>query len=1292
MAAIDIANWTVNRLKSECTIWSLWTSNGIVDMLTIIPRLRCGSVPDVCGAGVDWLTLHFLRSYMILYSFREIQETGYIRHYARKVQMLMLLFFQVFSLLLIMAGTVFSLEILGELTFMEDSCIENAYGDSISLMTAMYYVIVSVTTVGFGDIVPRSTITRLLSTAFILIGISSIYRIQYEFGQLWTSGREGAVTFTPKAGTKHVVVILGVRGRPSKLSSLLGGFLHEILNSSHQRTSGSFAPKTRSLRPSFQAKRSRAIEYVEAKDIGKTEDWPFVVIFSPGTWNLGESGKGCERGTRIATFDEFLGSLGLPSHARRRVLYVVGSSTSKADLDRAGVGTSMLTFILGDTTSDAPDDDDAQNVFTAVALMNLYSGIHLRVMLDRPESKNLAVQAGIEVSRCFSVRELKANILAQSVRCHGLIPALTGLFHSADADAVENVLQSSRKQVSTARPVDSQLSKGRSLCSMKSFCSINDEPLVSGNLDEWMVPFFQGLHRSVFGFLLCAEYDGRTFGELACDAYEQCGGIVIGVFDRGTLVVCPQNTNRHPLHRGQIIFAISESSSDLDPFRLPLHDHGDWRTVLSRARDAKSRCMREDGVHKQVAKLMRNQLRSKVLFRNDPSGLKTRGQLFQRESCLNFRSMSVRGSSGIDLTYAMDTLSKFAERMNRQTSLATPTCTSLRRCSAVAREAQCEILEWRQDAEGQEIVVLVVCNGEVWQQVRTFVSCLNAEYLPTRWRVIILTPTTPPASLRVDCGEHQVAAIEGSCLSARSLFDAGVAEASSVVVMSGTPPQETDLHEPRFRDYKAILCAQELECWCGFLPRETFTIYELQDSRSVSQLPNLRSTPAMTYDQLFKEEVEPSEEEQHSSQGEREGTETTHGSRCNRFRAPVGQRDKKMSCRKINLPEGNSCLPTEAASMFNPRFAAGQVFTTEVWGAMLGHMFYMPALIELLEALVMPDRRGQSAFFWHIRVLPKYAGRPCSRLFRDMVLGGWDKDDKDEQSPCKNTLTPGIPHLPCSREGSPSQPHEGPSVPLAVYRLRDDIGPGLLRRGATPTYDESDDETEKEEDFGLAQGTGGYHYNILAPPPKFILRSNDWVLVLGSREFGRRANEIGILRGNHQGHMSKRRPCARGSFPGPRAPSYTDGVDPSGPPATPLSATGASGVHAAAVEIVANERAVAEINIGIGLGMSDDDVGTAPASDGALPEGCTIPLPTEGPCSITEAHLAAQLLAATRVSMPTVAQTASEQQSSMSRKSVLRTRSSECAQNPALPNSMLALIPEPTIDLRDQRVHEKRST
>merc|ERR1711871_1151624 len=101
---------------------------------------------------------------------------------------------------------------------------------------------------------------------------------------------------------------------------------------------------------------------------------------------------------------------------QKKVHFLVGDPSHKSDLDRTDIHHSMLTLLLTDECSESPRSDDCRAINTALQVKTYYPNVRMRLMLQLPESKELAVQAGVEPIRCFSSRELKMNIMAQNVR------------------------------------------------------------------------------------------------------------------------------------------------------------------------------------------------------------------------------------------------------------------------------------------------------------------------------------------------------------------------------------------------------------------------------------------------------------------------------------------------------------------------------------------------------------------------------------------------------------------------------------------------------------------------------------------------------------------------------------------------------------------------------------------------------------------------------------------------------------------------------------------------------------
>lgn len=990
-ALIDILNWTVIRIQAECETHSLWHVGALVDVLTVVPSLQCGWWPGACDAGEDWLSLHFMRSFSVLISLKRIKRTGILeRLVSPRICTVVEAICEILCVVVMIAGAMLTCEILGDPPFLQDSCVQSVSSDPISFMNMVYWTMVSITTVGYGDISPKASLSRILSSFCIVIGVATIFRIQYKFTTIWNTNDEGRGSYHHSSGV-HVVFIINVRGRPAQLATMLTGFLHEILHPAHQGNQSGI----------------RGLKTKEAR-------WPNVVVFAPALWD----------GENHRTFDDYIRSqASLTPEARRKITYVMGKISNPEDLKRAAVGSSMLAFVVSNTDSEDPDEDDGQNIHAALILRDTFPNVRLRLMLLRPESKNLALQAGIEASRCFSIRELKANILAQNVRCHGLVPTISGMFMSADERD-------------------------------------NDGGI---DLEPWMQTYLQGLQRGVYGFLLSEDLKGKSFGEAAIAIFKATNAILIGIFYKGRLILCPQFTEMAPLQSGQICFAIATRPEDLEPVRLSGDDgeETDWRVSLAHARDSMSRRARSEGVHVAAAKYMRRGIRQEILSKSG-SGADPRNSA---RSILADRP-STRFSKFVE----HNTVDASRQLLPYASNQTTDVCDA-RSTIRLLRENLCET---------EELVLLIVCNGVVWQQVTTFVSALCADYQPVQRYVVVLAPTAVPHGL-FDDFDDRVFSMRGSYTSARLLVAAGLLEARSVVVMSGEPPQEHRLRDPMFQDYQVLLCAQEVECWCGVSAREVFAVFELQNSLSARQLPPLVDKPAVSPEEIFGRPGDTEEDEEVWALDE----------------IPAGKKILSAVLKPMSSTIGVEHLPScnshhDGSLIFNPRFAAGQIFTPEVWGVMMGRMFYMPAVIELLEALLMPHLRGQPVFTWQFRVPEIYAGRPFMRLAQDLL----------DPSEGLFMLEPKEDSKRTPRSSKSSSMLDGPAVPLSILRKRDTLGP---RPGK----------------MHMASGTGAYNYNILAPLPTFQMLNGDWVTVLGSKAFGARIHELGLLRGYSDSHPPK---------------------------------------------------------------------------------------------------------------------------------------------------------------------------
>lgn len=133
---------------------------GIVDLLAVLPTWI-----SLVVAGSHYLlvvrALRILRIFRILKLTRYVGEADLLWFTLIRARRKVLVFFSVILTLVLIFGALMYL-------------IEGPEDGFTSIPTSMYWAIVTMTTVGFGDITPKTTLGKLLTSLIILIGYSII--------------------------------------------------------------------------------------------------------------------------------------------------------------------------------------------------------------------------------------------------------------------------------------------------------------------------------------------------------------------------------------------------------------------------------------------------------------------------------------------------------------------------------------------------------------------------------------------------------------------------------------------------------------------------------------------------------------------------------------------------------------------------------------------------------------------------------------------------------------------------------------------------------------------------------------------------------------------------------------------------------------------------------------------------------------------------------------------------------------------------------------------------------------
>ena len=129
---------------------------GVIDLVAVLPTYMALVVP---GAHV-LLDVRILR---LLRMFRILKLTPYVREYGMLGRALMASRRKIFIFLSVVMMVVF---LLGTVMY----AVEGPANGYTSIPTAVYWAISTVTTVGFGDITPKTDLGRAISSLMMLLG------------------------------------------------------------------------------------------------------------------------------------------------------------------------------------------------------------------------------------------------------------------------------------------------------------------------------------------------------------------------------------------------------------------------------------------------------------------------------------------------------------------------------------------------------------------------------------------------------------------------------------------------------------------------------------------------------------------------------------------------------------------------------------------------------------------------------------------------------------------------------------------------------------------------------------------------------------------------------------------------------------------------------------------------------------------------------------------------------------------------------------------------------------------
>nr|CAH8862930.1 unnamed protein product [Trichobilharzia regenti] len=253
----------------------------------------------------------------------------------------------------------------------------NLFGSSVynvsqplAYTASLYFTIVTMSTVGYGDIVPQTYLGRAFISLFILFALATFASAIPEIVDMFFNVSKYSGVYKKREGKSHIVVCGDIT--TDSVRTFLNDFLHE----------------------------DRQISDVEVVFINRSK--PDLQL---------------ENLLRL----HFL-----------RVKYFRGTVMDHADLQRVKMDSADACLILASATTVDPHQTDAENIMRVIAVKNFASHVRVIVQLLQTENKAYLLNSpywnwdsGDEIV-CFS--ELKLGFLAQSCIAPGFSTLVTNLF------------------------------------------------------------------------------------------------------------------------------------------------------------------------------------------------------------------------------------------------------------------------------------------------------------------------------------------------------------------------------------------------------------------------------------------------------------------------------------------------------------------------------------------------------------------------------------------------------------------------------------------------------------------------------------------------------------------------------------------------------------------------------------------------------------------------------------------------------------------------------------------------
>merc|ERR1719191_1989001 len=243
-----------------------------------------------------------------------------------------------------------------------------------TFLASIYFIFVTTSTVGYGDMTPKTIPGQLFTIVIIMGGIAGFSYVCSELMAAYQMSAAGGGDYALKRRTRHIIVT----GSPS--SQMVADFLNEVYHEDHKR---------------------------ESNDLE-------VVILCSSQGNLMEALRNFLRRKSNV-------------HLKNRVTVLQGSVLDSYDLMRIRLYAAVTVFMLPNLYVTDPMQDDTENIMRVMSVRREAPRVRIITLLHKAEHRQLVLSGGATESDVVCLGEFKLGLLGKTCQILGFATLVCNL-------------------------------------------------------------------------------------------------------------------------------------------------------------------------------------------------------------------------------------------------------------------------------------------------------------------------------------------------------------------------------------------------------------------------------------------------------------------------------------------------------------------------------------------------------------------------------------------------------------------------------------------------------------------------------------------------------------------------------------------------------------------------------------------------------------------------------------------------------------------------------------------------